>query len=89
MRTLIAATTAANTLKTFCVPNDRFVSLAVTGLDGTETINVEIDCGGTWIAPLPLIQFSTALTYMQVAGPCTYRVNKPITANPVAVFIED
>jgi hypothetical protein len=88
MKQIIAAKTGADVTQTICIPNDRFVSIAASGLAGAEVIDIEIDLNGTWVAPAPAIQLSVAATYIQIAGPCTYRVNKPVTAGAVAVFAE-
>ena len=87
MKEIIAAKTGADVTQQIYLPNgDNWASIAASGLAGAEVISLEIDLNGTWTAPVPAIELTTAATYIQVAGPGTYRINKPITAGPVAVF---
>ena len=88
MKTLIEATTAADDALIF-IPDDKFVSIAQSGLAAAEVISFEIDLDGTWTAIVPAIELTATENYIQIAGPNTYRVVKGVTASPTTVYVED
>ena len=85
MKTLIPATTKAATHIIY-IQSDNWVSIAHDGLTGIEELSVEIDLDGTWTPVTPPIVLSESNNYMQLSGPNSYRLVKPVTANPVAIF---
>ncbi len=89
MKKVIDATTDADTSVEVNIPGDNFISFAATGL-GAETIVIEPYLeDGVYLATVPAIELTAAQDFVQVAGPATYRINKPSTAAPVAVYIEE
>lgn len=87
MKAIIPATTEAVN-KTIQVPDDGYISFGQTGLTGTEQIKLQINMGG-WVDSLPGITMDKDNNYIQVAGPNTYRIVKPVTASPVTVYINE
>ena len=88
MRTLIAAQTAA-AIQDINIASDEYVSLAQSGLVGIEVVKLQVDLDGTWTDILPAIELSATGNYIQVAGPGSYRIVKPVTAGAAAVFINE
>lgn len=87
MRTIIAPTTSAET-KLIRVDSDEYVSVAQYGLEGTEKITFEIDMDG-WKPVLPELALYSNENYVQIAGPNTYRINKPVTVSPTGVYFSE
>lgn len=85
MKTIIEPTTAAET-KSLYIPDDRFVSIAHDGLIGGEEITINIILNGISTPVVPKIALSAAENIIQLAGPNSYDVLKPITANPVGFY---
>lgn len=88
MKTLIEPTTSAVTKKLH-INTDRFASVAHDGLAGAEKITFNISLDGTYTPILPEVALDATLNYIQIAGPNTYEVVKPVTASAVGVYIED
>jgi len=89
MKEIIAAKTAGDTSQKVQVTQARYVSIAQSGLAGVEVITFDIDLDGTWTAVMPAMQLTAATNLIQLAGPATYRINKPVTAGNCAVFMEE
>ena len=87
MKTVIAPTINAATHE-FFVPTDQFVSIAQNGLSGAELVGIDADMDGTWVQVLPVVILDTSVNLIQLGGPCTYRINKPITTNPTGLYLE-
>lgn len=88
MRVLIPAMTSADT-STLSIADDGYSSLAQSGLTGTETITLQVDLAGVWTDVVPQIALSVNYNYVQVAGPGTYRISKPITVSPTTVYVDE
>lgn len=71
------------------IPDDKYSSFAQSGLSGTEVIKLQIDLAGTWADIVPAVELTAVSNYMQVTGPGTYRVVKPVTANPTTVYVDE
>jgi len=89
MKEIIAPTLGAVTDKTIHIPSDGYFSFAQSGLAGVEVISFEINLDGTWTPVTPAIQLTATSNFIQVAGPATYRINKPITAGLTSVYLEE
>jgi len=87
MKTVIEPKTQAEDY-IFFVPTDQFVSIGQNGLSGAELVGIEADMGGIWVQVLPVVILDTSINLIQLGGPCTYRLNKPITTNPTGLYLE-
>lgn len=89
MKKVISATTEADVSVEVNIPGDNFISFVATGL-GSETISIEPYLeDGVYLPVVPAIELTSTANYIQVAGPATYRINKPATAAAVAVYLEE
>ena len=85
MKTLIEPTVDAVT-ESMYIPDDRYFSLAQNGLTGGEEITVNIRIGATSVPVVPKVAVSVAENLIQLAGPNTYEIIKPVTASPTGVY---
>lgn len=89
--TLLAAQTAAAT-PNFIVGNTP-VTIGAVGLAGAETVALEIELGGTWVAALDNSGTAITLTVARHnrmigganTGPGKYRLNKGVTAGATSL----
>lgn len=88
MRELIPATLAAVT-KSVMIPTAKYASIAQTGLTGTELITISISVGDTYVPITPTVGLTASTNYIQLAGPNSYEIVKPVTASPVAVYVRE
>lgn len=89
MKKIIAAKTAPDVTQVVSNPTGNYYSFAQTGLAGSEVIDFQINLDGTWTSVIPPIQLTATNNFIQLSGPAAYRVNKPTTASPVAVFSDN
>lgn len=85
MRELIPATLAAVT-KSVMIPTAKYASIAQTG---TELITISISVGDTYVPITPTVGLTASTNYIQLAGPNSYEIVKPVTASPVAVYVRE
>ncbi len=71
------------------IPGDDFVSVAQTGLAGTEKLVFEMLLDGVWTAIVPEIALEGENNLVQIGGPCTYRIVKGDTDAEVTVFKDE
>ena len=88
MKKLFVATTDAVEKIIFQV-NDGYFSVAQTGLAGAEEIKLQISLDDVWTDIVPSIVLSATANYIQVSGPATYKIVKPVTASPATVYVRE
>ena len=87
MKVLIPSTTQAVS-KLVQVDSDEYLSFGQVGLSGAEAITFQVDMDG-WKDIVPTIALTVDNNYIQVAGPGTYLLVKPITAAPTGVYLSE
>ena len=88
MKELISPKTEADA-RSIYIPADRFMTVAHDGLSGTEEITFRMKMGGVMQDIKPKVSLTANRNMLQIAGPLTYEVIKPVTANAVGVYIEE
>lgn len=84
MKIMIAATTAAAEA-VVTVPDGQSVTIGQDGLSGVEKITVYFLLYDTPVLISPEIALTTSTNLVNLTGPCTYKIVKPVTTNPTQV----
>ncbi len=88
MKTLIVTQLTA-AVEDVSIQDDEYVSFGQSGLSSSEVIKFQVDFNGVWTDIMPAVELTAFSNYMQVAGPGTYRVVKPVTTNPTTVYVDE